>query len=89
MRFGLRYVLRFWFYLTPVLYPMSQVPPNLHWVIYLNPMASIVETFKWGILGVGQFPGLPLVASALIMLVVGSLGVWFFTRKVAATVDEM
>ena len=89
VRFGLRYVMRFWFYLTPVLYPMSQVPPNLHWVIYLNPMASIVETFKWGILGVGQFPGLPLVASVLIMLVVGSLGVWFFTRKVAATVDEM
>jgi lipopolysaccharide transport system permease protein len=89
VRFGLRYVTQFWFYLTPVLYPMSQVPPNLHWVIYLNPMAAIVETFKWGILGVGQFPGLPLVASFAIFLVVGTLGVWYFTRTVSATVDEM
>lgn len=89
VRFGIRYVSRFWFYLTPVLYPMSQVPPNLHWVIYLNPMASIVETFKWGILGVGQFPVVPLMASLLVILGVGSAGVWYFTRTVAATVDDM
>lgn len=89
VRFGIRYVSRFWFYLTPVLYPMSQVPPKLHWVIYLNPMAPIVETFKWGILGVGQFPVLPLLVSLLMMLVVGSVGVWYFMRNVAATVDDM
>ncbi len=89
VRFGLRYVTRFWFYLTPVLYPMSQVPPNLHWVIYLNPMASVVETYKWGILGVGVFPVVPLLASVALLLLVGSLGVWFFSRTVAATVDEM
>ena len=57
VRYGLRYFTRFWMYVTPVIYPMSQVPPHLRWVIYLNPMAALVETFKWGLLGVGTRSG--------------------------------
>ncbi len=89
VRFTLRYFMRFWSYLTPIIYPMSQVPPNLHWVIYLNPMASVVETYKWGILGVGQFPVLPLACTAVAVPVVLALGTWYFLRSEAASVDEM
>lgn len=89
VRFGIRYVTQFWFYLTPVLYPMSQVPPDLRWIIYLNPMAPLVEAYKWGLLGVGQFPLLPLVASLGVMLAVGSAGVWYFTNSEATSVDSM
>src|SRR5690606_18474186 len=89
IRFTIRYVMRFWFYLTPVIYPMSQVPPNLHWVIYLNPMASIVETFKWSLLGVGQFPVGPLLATLAIVPLVLAAGIWYFSRSEAASVDEM
>lgn len=89
VRFGIRYVTRFWFYLTPVLYPMSQVPPDLQWVIYLNPMAPIVEAYKWGLLGVGQFPLVPLAASLGVMLVVGSAGVWYFSGSEATSVDNL
>jgi lipopolysaccharide transport system permease protein len=89
VRFGLRYAMGFWFYLTPVIYPMSEVPPHLHWVIYLNPMASVVETFKWGLLGVGQFPAMPLLSAGVITLLSCALGVWYFNRSQAASVDEM
>ncbi len=89
VRFTIRYVMRFWFYLTPVIYPMSQVPPNLHWVIYLNPMASVVETFKWGLLGVGQLPVVPLLATLVIVPVLLAAGIWYFSRSETASVDEM
>jgi lipopolysaccharide transport system permease protein len=89
VRYGLRYAMVFWFYLTPVIYPMSQVPPHQHWVIYLNPMASIVETFKWGLLGVGTFPVLPLVSAMAVMLVVLAIGIWYFNRSEAASVDAL
>lgn len=89
VRYGLRYFTRFWMYLTPVIYPMSQVPPNLHWLIYLNPMASLVETFKWGLLGVGSFPVVPLVCTGLIIPIIMTAGVWYFTRSEAAAVDEL
>ena len=89
VRFGLRYAMSFWFYLTPVIYPMSEVPPNLQWVIYLNPMASVVETFKWGMLGVGQFPVVPLLTTTAIVLLIGTAGVWYFINSEATSVDDM
>ena len=89
VRYGLRYFTRFWMYVTPVIYPMSQVPPHLRWVIYLNPMAALVETFKWGLLGVGTFPVVPLLSTVLIIPVIMVLGLWYFTNSEAATVDEL
>lgn len=89
VRFGLRYAMSFWFYLTPVIYPMSEVPEHLQWVIYLNPMAALVETFKWGLLGAGQFPAVPLVASFAIMLALGAFGLIYFHRSEATSVDEL
>ncbi|MGE0391970.1 MAG: ABC transporter permease [Vicinamibacterales bacterium] len=89
VRFTLRYFLRFWSYLTPIIYPMSQVPEHLHWVIYLNPMASLVETYKWGLLGVGQFPVVPLACTALLVPILFVAGTWYFMRSEAASVDEL
>lgn len=89
VRFTLRYVLRFWFYLTPVIYPLSQVPERYRALVFLNPMAVVVETFKWSTLGIGGlYPGALLVSVLLIALVLVS-GIWYFTRAEAASVDQM
>ena len=89
LKLGLRYVTRFWFYATPVLYPMSVVPPEHRWLLYVNPMAPLVETFKWSTLGVGQFPFGPLVTSSVVIAGVFVGGVWYFGRAEAAAVDDL
>lgn len=45
-RYSLRYFLQFWFYVTPVIYPVSTIPEQYRSVIFLNPMAPLVETYK-------------------------------------------
>ncbi len=89
VRWGLRYVLGFWMYVTPVIYPMSQVPEKIHWVIYLNPMAAIVETFKWGLLGVGTLPVVPLICALTIIPIMLAAGTVYFMRSEAASIDQM
>jgi len=89
VRFGLRYVTRFWFYLSPVIYPVSQIPPEHRWLLYANPMAPIVETFKWGVLGIGDFYGWPLVSACVVIAVVMTGGVWYFNQSEALSVDKM
>lgn len=89
MRYTLRYVTRFWSYLTPVIYPMSQVPPEHRWIIYANPMAPIVETFKWSVLGIGTFPALPLLSSVVVTVVVLAAGLWYFSRAEGNSADRM
>ena len=89
LKFGLRYITRFWFYATPVIYPMSQVPPEHRWLVYVNPMAPLVETFKWSVLGVGEFPLGPLLTSIVVIALVFLGGLWYFGRAEGAVIDSL
>ncbi len=50
VRFALRYVIGFWLYFTPVIYPLSMVPPDIRWLALLNPLTAPIELFKSGVL---------------------------------------
>ena len=89
LKFGLRYITRFWFYATPVIYPMSKVPPEHRWLVYINPMAPLVETFKWATLGVGEFPAVPLMSASVVIVLVFIGGVWYFGRAESAAIDDL
>jgi lipopolysaccharide transport system permease protein len=89
IRYGLRYLMPFWFYFTPVIYPLSHIPEKYHWLVAMNPMAPIVETFKWGTLGTGTVnPGGLLTSLSLIVVTMVS-GMWFFNREEAASIDKL
>lgn len=65
---------------TPVVYPASLVPEGLRPLLGLNPMAGVVEGFRWVLLGSATDPW-PLVAvSAATALVLLALGIWIFMR---------
>ena len=37
VRFTLAYILEFWALLTPVMYPLSAIPPQYHWIVFIDP----------------------------------------------------
>ena len=88
-RYSMRYVNQFWSYATPVIYPMSTIPPKYHFLMYINPMAPLVETYKWGMLGIGEFPARPLASGIVVMAIVFTAGLIFFNRSEAASVDKL
>jgi lipopolysaccharide transport system permease protein len=45
----LGYVVRFWMYATPVVYSASVIPDQFRWVLLVNPMAGVVEMFRWAL----------------------------------------
>ena len=87
--YGLRYVMPFWFYFTPVIYPLSQIPESYRWIVAINPMAPIVEAFKWGTLGYGTLHPAALASSLVLMGVTMVSGLWFFNREESASVDKL
>ena len=79
-----------WMYATPIVYPLSYVTnPTLHKIMLLNPMTAIIETFKYGAYGAGQFSWTALGYSALCTLVLLFIGIMMFNRKQKSFIDTI
>lgn len=76
----LPFIAQFWLYATPVVYPSSLIPDHWRIVYGLNPMAGVVEGFRWALFGRGEPPGPMLVVSVLIVLALLVSGAYFFKR---------
>jgi lipopolysaccharide transport system permease protein len=88
VRFTLAYVLEFWALLTPVMYPLSAVPEKYHWLVFLNPLAGIVQAFKYGVLGIESVNPRVLAVNAALVLVTLVSGLWYFSRVEGVAVDR-
>jgi lipopolysaccharide transport system permease protein len=89
IRYGLRYFMPFWFYFTPVIYPLSHIPETYRWLVALNPMAPIVEAFKWGTLGTGSVNVSGLLSALGLVALTMVSGMWFFNREEASSIDKV
>jgi lipopolysaccharide transport system permease protein len=87
-RFALSQLMSIWYLLTPVLYPLSQVPEQYRAWLVFNPMAIVVETFKWGLFGVGEFQPRVFGFTAAAVLLLFFAGLLHFTRTEARTIAQ-
>ena len=89
MRFTLAYITSFWFFLTPVIYPLSQIPERFQALAQVNPMTPIVELFKWGLLDGGSVNPGGLAWACVLIVVIASAGLVFFARAENFAVDRV
>ena len=79
-----------WMYATPIVYPLSYVTnPTLHKIMLINPMTAIIETFKFGAYGAGEFSWQALGYSAAIIAVLLLIGIMMFNRKQKSFIDTI
>ena len=77
-------------YGTPVIYPLSTITNDtLKFAMMLNPITAIVETFKFGFLGVGEFSWGLLAYSFGFMLVVLTIGIVIFNKVQRSFMDTV
>jgi lipopolysaccharide transport system permease protein len=75
-------------YATPVIYPASAVPERFQWVVSLNPMAAVIETFRAIFLG-GPVPWHALGVSAAVTLALLTAGLLLFNRVEKTFMDTV
>lgn len=79
-----------WMYATPIVYPMSVIEnETLKTVMRLNPLTSIIEAFKYGSMGAGEFSWGWLAYSFGVMLVLLFVGILMFNRKQKLFIDTI
>jgi len=87
------YVLGFltelWFFITPIVYSASEIPENLRLLYSLNPMAGVIEGFRWALLGTQSAPGSMVVVSTLVSVLILISGLFYFRRMERVFADEI
>jgi lipopolysaccharide transport system permease protein len=79
--FTLPFLTQVWFFVTPIAYPSSLVPERWQAIYGLNPMAGVVEGFRWALLGKTEAPGMILAGSVLVAACLLIGGLYFFRHK--------
>lgn len=80
IRFLLQFGIQLMMYVSSVVIPISQVPVKYQWIMKLNPMVSVIETFKYSFLGTGTFDPYNLLYSFGIMVILLLIGIRMFNR---------
>jgi lipopolysaccharide transport system permease protein len=80
VRYTIPFIIQFWFFISPVVYPSSLVSETWRLIYSLNPMAGVIEGFRWALLGKNPVSGSSLAISILAALVLLIGGVYYFRR---------
>ena len=87
VRYVVPFVVQLWMFATPVAYPASLVPQRWRAVYGLNPMAGVIEGFRWALAG-GPAPGVITLVSAAVVVVLTAGGAIYF-RKLEGTFADV
>ncbi len=88
VRYIIPFIISIGQFISPVVYETQAVIPARWQAIYgLNPMAGVIEGFRWALLGRGEPPGLLLLVSSLMVVCLLVGGVFFFRRMEHTIVD--
>lgn len=72
-------IIQIWFYASPIIYPVEMVPERLQPLYFFNPMAGVISAYR-DILLNGRLPGVYLIPSGLVTLILFIFGYWFFKK---------
>lgn len=87
VRYATPFVIQMWLFLTPVVYSSSELPAPFDRLYALNPMAGVVEGFRWAMAGADTEPGGIVLISALISFLILITGLIFYQRMESTFAD--
>lgn len=72
--------LQLWMYMTPIVYPLSEVAGMMRYILLINPMSAIVHNFKYAMLGIGSFMYKEWLLSIVMTIFLFLIGVMLFNK---------
>ncbi len=80
IRYAISFLIQFWFFATPVVYPSNLVPNKWRLIYALNPMVGVIEGFRGALLGKGQVIGPMFILSIIVIALLLVTGILYFRR---------
>jgi lipopolysaccharide transport system permease protein len=82
------FMVQIWMYASPIVYPVSLVPEKWRFLYGLNPMAGVIEGFRWALLG-SKSPNLLLVGISILLTILLMLGGVVFFKRMERTFADV
>ena len=76
-----QYTVGFWYFLTPVIYPIEEIPEDYRFLASLNPVTAPIETIKWGLLEIGEVTALGVAVFFGALVLFTAIGLRIFTPR--------
>ena len=89
VRFVVPFLIQAWLFLTPIAYPSSLLPEPWRTLYGINPMAGVVEGFRWALLGTDTAPGSMMILSVLAAILILIGGAYYFRRMETKMADVL
>jgi lipopolysaccharide transport system permease protein len=89
VKYLIPFIVQFWTLASPVYYSSSMVPERYRWLYGLNPMAGVIDGFRWSLTGTGQPPNATLLASVVMVCVAVIGGLIFFSHMETSIADRV
>jgi len=89
VNYALPFLTQFWFFITPVAYSSNLISDKWQLIYSLNPMAGVVNGFRWALLGVGNGPDAGLWVSAIVSIIFLISGLFYFRNMEKTFADTI
>ena len=86
LRHVLPFVLQFWFFASPIIYPAGRVPGRWYWLLAANPVTGMVEGFRAALAG-RALPLAPILISVALTIALLAIALYVFHRLEATFAD--
>ena len=80
VRYIIPFLVQLWLFASPVIYSAQILSPKVRLIYGLNPMAGVIQGFRWSVLGIGPAPGPMLLVSTSITILLLVGGLFYFRR---------
>ncbi len=80
IRYAIPFLVQFWMFASPVVYPVSMIPEKYHLIYAVNPMVGVIEGFRSVLLGTVAFPTQIVLISTLVAVIMFVVGALYFRR---------
>lgn len=88
VRYTLPFLAQAWMFATPIVYPSSMIPEAWRWLYGLNPMAGVVEGFRWALLGT-DILHLPMILISTVVVLIGLVGGFYYFKRMEKTFADL
>ena len=89
LTFAMTFFVQIWMYLTPIIYPLSQVPEKYRIIYMLNPMVLVIESFRTAFLGVGSVSIQMIMISVSLTIIIFIFGLLMFNKTEKSFIDTV